>query len=271
MRFKEIYSTMIGKNSGLDSMTLSLQDWHQRFTIQAHWTKALRLYFFDLLKTHSSDKILDIGCGTGVLLPDLQVLSPAAIYGADLSLAHLQIARNQCPDCYLSGADVYQLPFPDNTFEIVLSHFFLMWIPIPDNAIREMLRVTKNGGYLVCFAEPDYGGRLDYPTEFIKLRDYQISGLLNAGADPRMGRKLKGLFHNNKLEEIQCGVYEGYWGSSLSSDEEESEWKMLEHDLQGVLSKKELIELRKHDQSAREKGTRLIYVPTFYAWGKVVK
>ena len=90
-------------------MPLSLQDWHNRFLIQAHWTKALRLYFFDLLRTQSSDKILDMGCGTGSLLQDLQSLSPAEIYGADISLDHLQLAQAGSPESKLAGADVHHL------------------------------------------------------------------------------------------------------------------------------------------------------------------
>jgi len=252
-------------------MTLSLKDWHNRFLIQAQWTKALRLYFFNLLKSTVINRILDIGCGTGVLLPDLQVLTPAEIIGADISPDHLTIAKQLSPESYLSGADVLHLPFPDNSFDIVLNHYFLMWTGNPGKALREMKRVTRDQGYLVSFAEPDYGGRLDFPAEFIKLRDYQITGLLNAGADPRMGRKLKGLFNSLGLDEVQTGVYEGFWSGESSPTELESEWVMLEHDLQGILSKPELRELKKHDLASQENGSRLIFVPTFYAWGKVKK
>jgi len=104
-------------------MPLTLQDWHDRFTIQAQWTKALRLYFFDMLRTQSSDKILDMGCGTGALLQDLQSLSPAEIYGADISLDHLQLAQAGSPESRLVVANVHQLPFPANTFNIILTHY----------------------------------------------------------------------------------------------------------------------------------------------------
>jgi len=252
-------------------MPLSLQDWHDRFTIQAKWTKALRLYFFDLFKTQPSDKILDMGCGTGSLLQDLESLSPAEIYGADISLDHLQIAHTGSPESRLAGANVHQLPFPANTFNIVLTHYFLMWIGDPLNALKEMTRVITNGGCLICFAEPDYGGRLDFPPEFISIKDHQIKGLTKAGADPIMGRKLKSLFHTTGLKDIQYGVYEGRWSTDPSPIEVESEWQMLKNDLKGIISSAELAELKKHDQSSREDGSRIIYVPTFYAWGKVSK
>ncbi|MCJ7715711.1 MAG: methyltransferase domain-containing protein [Anaerolineales bacterium] len=252
-------------------MPLSLQDRQNRYLIQAQWTRALRLYFFQLLNFQEMARVLDMGCGTGALLPDLQALTPAHIYGADILEEHLRIAQETCPECSLTGADVHTLPYQSNTFDLVLSHFFLMWIGTPGKALKEMRRIIKPGGYLVAFAEPDYGGRIDYPPEFNKIRDYQISGLLKTGADPRLGRKLRSLFHEVGLTEIQTGVYDGGWGELPSPNEIESEWQVLEDDLAKILSPAELQELKKHELSAWENGSRLIYVPTFYAWGIVTK
>jgi len=252
-------------------MPLTTLDWHNRFSIQAQWTRALRLYFFNLLKSVPLKYILDIGCGTGALLPDLQSLTAANIIGADINLENLLHAKRTCPDCDLSSADVHQLPFEDNSFDLVLCHYFLLWTGHPVSALEEMRRITKNNGYVVAFAEPDYGGRIDYPPEFINIREYQITSLLNAGADPRMGRKLKSLFAPNEFSDPVCGVYEGTWSRDLSREEIDSEWRVLEDDLSSILSESELQVLKKYDLAAWEKGTRLIYVPTFYAWAKVNK
>ncbi len=252
-------------------MPLSLQDWHDRYQIQAQWTRALRTYFFELLKSHPQKKILDIGCGTGVLLPDLQSLSPADIYGADIDLEHLSLAKGTSPNSHLLGADVHHLPFKDESFDMVLCHYFLLWTGNPSAALKEMRRITVENGYVVAFAEPDYGGRIDYPPEFIKIRDYQITSLINAGADPRMGRTLKALFSAGGFSEIVCGVYEGSWENAPSQLEIDSEWRMLEEDLSGLVSRAEISVLKKQEASARQKGSRLIYVPTFYCWGKVNK
>ena len=252
-------------------MPLSLQDWHDRYQVQAQWTRALRTYFFDLLKTHPQERILDIGCGTGVLLPDLQALSPADIYGADINLENLSLAKGGSPETHLTSTDVFHLPFPDDSFDLVLCHYFLLWTGYPYGALKEMRRVTSNNGYVVAFAEPDYGGRIDYPPEFIKIRDYQITGLIKAGADPRMGRKLKSLFFDGGFSDIVCGVYEGSWQKTPSQAELESDWRVLEEDLSGILSKTEIAVLKKLEIKSMEKGTRLIYVPTFYCWGKVIK
>ena len=222
-------------------MPLSLQDRQNRYLIQAQWTRALERV---LSNSH-----------------DLQALTPADIYGADILEEHLIFAKKICPECCLTGADVHHLPYKDNAFDMVLSHYFLMWTGNPKKALIEMCRITKPGGYLVAFAEPDYGGRIDY----------QISGLLNSGADPKLGRKLPSLFHEVGLAEIQTGVYEGGWGKQPSPEEIKSEWQVLEEDLAEILPQVEIQELKKHELSTWENGSRLIYVPTFYAWGKVTK
>lgn len=214
---------------------------------------------------------MDIGCGTGVLLSNLQALSPAKVYGADINLGNLYMAKEKNPGTHLIGSDVFHLPFPDNSFDMVLCHYFLLWTGHPSAALKEMRRVTTNNGYVAAFAEPDYGGRIDYPPEFIRIRDYQITSLLNAGADPRMGRSLKAIFSTGGFSDIVCGVYEGSWNNIPSQSDLDSEWQVLEEDLSGILTSAEIAVLRKHEKKALEKGTRLIYVPTFYSWGKVNK
>lgn len=252
-------------------MSLTLQDWHDRYLVQAQWTRALRTYFFELLKKESQERILDIGCGTGVLLPDLQALSPADIYGADINLDSIHLAQSESPDTHLICSDVFHLPFPDNTFDLLLCHYFLLWTGHPAAALEEMHRVTAVNGFVVAFAEPDYGGRIDYPPEFINLREYQITSLISAGADPQMGRKLKALFSTGGFSDIVCGVYEGSWQKKPSQKELSSEWQVLEEDLSGILSKEEIVTLKEKELLAIEKGTRLIHIPTFYGWGRVIK
>lgn len=252
-------------------MPLSREEWHRRFLIQAQWTEALRLYFFDLIKKDNLLAVLDVGCGTGALLPDLGSLSPAQIFGADIDIDHLRLASQICPDCALTGCDVHHLPFQTNSFDLVICHYFLMWVGNPEHALSELHRITKPGGSVVAFAEPDYGGRIDYPPEFIRIKDYQISSLLDTGADPRMGRKLKSLFSASCFSDLEYGVYQGSWKEELSDQEFESEWSVLKDDLSGMLNKAELQALKKHDRATRKQGTRVVYVPTFYAWGKVIK
>jgi SAM-dependent methyltransferase len=250
-------------------MPLSREDWHQRYLVQARWTAGLRRYFFDLVKGETIQSVLEIGCGTGALLPDLNAITPGQVFGGDINQEYLRLARDICPDCSLAAGNVNQLPFADHSFDLVLCHYFLMWTADPARALSEMRRVTRSGGKVAAFAEPDYGGRIDHPPHFTRIRELQIAGLEEAGADPLLGRKLAGLFRTSGLADLECGVYQGSFSGEHSPSEVDSEWMVLAEDLKGALTPSELEDLRQEDLSARQEGTRLVYVPTFYAWGTV--
>ena len=57
-----------------------------------------------------------------------------------------------------------------------------------------MVRVTHPGGFVLALAEPDYGGRIDYPTELSQIGDWQKNALKQQGANPLMGRELRSIF-----------------------------------------------------------------------------
>ena len=265
------WSVAEGYGGSINRMPLSRDEWHQRFLLQAQWSKALRFYIYEKTKKDEPQLLLDAGCGTGALLPELAAEFPGQINGLDIDFGHLVMAAQTCPESSLTAGDVHHLPYQTSSFDIVLCHYFLMWTGSPEHAISEMHRITKPGGSVIVFAEPDYGGRIDYPAEFIRIRDYQITSLLEAGADPRMGRKLKSLFASGGFADLEYGVLQGSWQGDVTEEEFDSEWRILNEDLSGILTKAELKALKEHDRNARNLGTRFIYVPTFYARGKVVK
>ena len=103
------------------------------------------------------DSVVDVGCGTGV------VAVTAAQVGAKVSASDLTpelIARAK-ENSIISGfeidfqiADVEQLPYDNDTFDIVLSQFGHMFAPRADIAISEMLRVLKPGGVIAFSTWP---------------------------------------------------------------------------------------------------------------------
>ncbi|MEM7465880.1 MAG: class I SAM-dependent methyltransferase [Pseudomonadota bacterium] len=112
-----------------------------------------------------SDKVLDVGSGTGVVALTAK-RTGADVVGSDLSPALLEHARHNAElagfDIPFHEADVENLPFDDNEFDMVLSQFGHMFGPQADKALGEMLRVLKPGGTIAFSTWPPdvYTGRM---------------------------------------------------------------------------------------------------------------
>jgi SAM-dependent methyltransferase len=191
------------------------------------------------------------------------------VYGLDIDQHVLSFARtNQMPGHYLAG-DALALPHAAHTFDVSLCHFLLLWVTNVDRVLDEMVRVTVPGGRVLALAEPDYGGRVDYPESLAEVGELQARSLEAQGSDPRIGRKLRALFARAGLIEVLAGVLGGEWDASPEPDAMSSEWDTLLNDLQGMLSHEELEAFRRQDQKAWREGSRVLFVPTFYAMGRV--
>jgi hypothetical protein len=124
---------------------------------------------------------------------------------------------------------------------------------------------------VLALAEPDYGGRIDYPPELAELGRLQVASLRQQGAEPELGRRLIGLFTNLGLESVEVGVLGAQWSGAISATEWESEWAVLRSDLGDSLPPSQLERLSQLDALAWQSGVRVLFVPTFYAWGKVAR
>jgi ubiquinone/menaquinone biosynthesis C-methylase UbiE len=250
------------------TLHLSPEEWHRRYTQQARWTVDLRKYLYGRVALQQGCKVLDVGCGTGVLTAELETLCQAGIFGLDISQDNLQLAMRNCVNTSFTQGHAHTLPYPSGTFDIVLCHFLLLWVSNPLRAIQEMRRVLRPGGAVLALAEPDYGGRIDHPDELRWLGELQRQSLARQGADPVLGRKLAGIFRQADLSEVESGVLGGQWkGAPLEADWL-SEWKILEHDLARLVPPSDLDYLKSLDRDAWENGQRVLFVPTFYAMGK---
>ncbi len=255
-------------------MPLSALDWHRRFEIQSQWTKAARDYIFQQVEISSAAHVLDVGCGTGVLSKELTVLPIHNVVGIDINLEYLELAASNASFAKLLAADAFELPFRTGGFNCSMCHYLLMWVEDPLAVIIEMKRVTNPGGTVLVLAEPDYGGRIDYPESLSILNDWQTAALQNQGANPFMGRKLKAFFHQAGLIDIEVGVIGAQWKGDVLQEDLSSEWEIIRSDIETLNNNSEVDktsdEIQKIDLAAWATGERIIYVPTFYAWGRVV-
>jgi len=94
-----------------------------------------------------SGKVLEVGTGTGLALPGYPP-SVQSVVAIDVDEAALARARRRRQGVTLLQADVQDLPFPDGSFDAVVSSLVFCSVAAPGRALEEVLRVLRPGGEL---------------------------------------------------------------------------------------------------------------------------
>lgn len=145
----------------------------------------------------SGHRVLDVGSGPGTITADFaRLVAPGEVLGLDRSpevvaAASTWASREQLKNLSFDVGDIYQLNFPDNSFDVVHAHQVLQHLSDPVAALKELRRVAKPGG-IVALREADFHGMSWYPAqpeldEWMNL--YQQVARHNH-AEPDAGRRL---------------------------------------------------------------------------------
>ena len=144
-------------------------------------------------------RVLDFGCGPGTISVGLaRMAAPGELHGVDMEESQIELARsavraNRQDNAIFHVADVTDLPFEDDFFDLAHCHGVLMHVPDTQAALAEVKRVLKPGGIIGCreficdasFMRPDFNGMLG--------RAWQVLEDLLSSDDghPLMGKELK--------------------------------------------------------------------------------
>lgn len=240
-------------------------NWHKRYRQQADWTEALRSYIFEQIKLDQSTRMLEIGCGTGAILERMQTPT----HGLDLRFASLQEAKSHAPTSPLTCANALSLPYANASFDVVFCHFLFLWLPKPQQALTEMMRITRARGHIIAFAEPDYKQRVDEPAALAELGAWQSEALEAQGADPAMGAKLTELFFKAGMQIVETGAISTSAREAFDPKGWQTEWDVLEADLAGKIPQKRIHKMKAFDLRAWHAGERVLHVPTYYLWARM--
>ena len=134
-----------------------VQSWNpRRYDTNARFVSDLGAPVLELLAPRSGERILDLGCGDGVLTKKLQDAG-VDVVGADASPSFVDACRELGLTVYL--VDGHDLRF-DGEFDAVFSNAALHWMTRPDAVLKGVRRALKPGGRFVA----EFGGYLNVAT-----------------------------------------------------------------------------------------------------------
>jgi SAM-dependent methyltransferase len=168
-------------------------------------------FFRDQVRPDS--RILDCGCGPGSVTVGLAQWAPdGQTIGIDLGAEQLDGARALARDLGAGNVtfrqgNIFDLPFEDNSFDIVFSQTVLFHVPNPQKALAEIKRVLRPGG-LVALRDGILGSHIVWPEEPLvqdMLRMFRL-GAQRSGGNPDVGRELGTLLHAAGFDDVFSSV-----------------------------------------------------------------
>lgn len=107
----------------------------------------------DLLSPGKTEKILDVGCGTGDLSFRIAE-NGAQVDGIDMSPNMIEWARKKYPSLSFKVVNLYELP-QTNKYDAIFSNAVLHWVTDPMKALENFYRSLRQGGRIVA----EFGGK----------------------------------------------------------------------------------------------------------------
>lgn len=170
----------------------------------------LRRRFLRFVPIQPGDAVLEVGCGTGVVLRDAaeMVGRRGSVVGVDPSLTILSVARKLCrrvkggPRITLRRADGARLPFAAGRFDAALAITVILHVADPLKVVTELARVVKRGGR-VGLQDQDFGiVAVTHPDPELTDRIMREVAA-RVYAEPYSGRRLPGLLRAAGLERVR--------------------------------------------------------------------
>src|SRR5947209_14069493 len=121
------------------------------FGVIARYAEAAEEEFVTRLKLTPGTKVLDVACGTGnTAIP--AAAAGAKVTGVDIATNLVEAARNRAAaenlHIHFQEGDAEDLPFPDHSFDVVLTMYGAMFAPRPEKVAAQLIRVCRPGGLI---------------------------------------------------------------------------------------------------------------------------
>jgi len=171
---------------------------------------ATRTAYLDLLGIAPGERVLDVGCGSGVVLRDVarRIAPDGTAVGVDFSPAMLEVARRLARDeglgelVELREGDARALPFGDGEFDAALAVTTLVHVPDAERAVPELARVVRPGGRIGVLDRDNDSYIIAHPDRALTRR-IVAAGAEHTTVNPWIGRQLPGLFAAAGLRDVR--------------------------------------------------------------------
>ena len=209
----------------------ALQTLDEQYRRQAAWFCGVRANLLRRVGIEGKHRVLDLGCGTGAVIEELARRCKGQVVGLDIEAAPLNLHPERFASAHRVTASGSALPFPNAAFDLVFSQMLFLWTANPATLVSEVARILQPGCELIAAAEPDFGGRIEYP-EASRLGPRMSAALRALGADPEIARKLPELFSREGFH-VDMGVHPSLFqpGELSAASEEEREFLASVEDL----------------------------------------
>lgn len=178
------------------------------------WSRSVAREFIHWLAMPTGGQWLDVGCGTGALSQTiLQLAEPGRIKGVDRSEGFVNFARERVQDdrVHFEVGNAEALTDDSETFDAVISGLVLNFIPHPERALAEMMRVTRSGGVVAVYVW-DYAEGMQFIRHFFDAAIALDSKAIEYDEGPRFpichADVLRQLFGATGLQDVKVRAIE---------------------------------------------------------------
>jgi ubiquinone/menaquinone biosynthesis C-methylase UbiE len=180
-------------------------DAYDRF--MGRYSRPLAPVFADFAGVEAGQRVLDVGCGSGVLTEELaRRVGAHSVSGVDPSPL-LEACAERVPGAELKQGAAESLPWPDDFFDAAVAQLVIHFMDDPAAGVAEMARVTRPGG-VVAACSWDFSGGMEMLRLYWQVArelDHDLAGESRSFGDLE---QLDALWRELGLEDVQAGPLE---------------------------------------------------------------
>ncbi len=165
--------------------------------------------FLDFLELEANHQVLEIGSGLGILAGEVakRLNNKGSMTGIEISQEQLQKVPKDITNLRFVQGDASQLPFEDNTFDVVYGRYILEHVSNPTQVLHEVWRVLKPEGKVFFQENAIEFVRFypDCPTFDMVWRQF-LTLQSQLGGDGMIGIKLHYLLHHAQFKRLRLSI-----------------------------------------------------------------